>query len=56
MAVDAVELAEVVEGAQAAAVAAPTPMGAVAAVLTTIRNRKWHSAIGLAQQESRLRQ
>jgi hypothetical protein len=51
-----VELAEVVEGAQAAAVAAPTPMGTVAAVLTTIRNRKWHSAIGLAQQESRLRQ
>jgi hypothetical protein len=46
MAVDAVELAEAVEGAQAAAVAVPTLMAAVGAVLTTIRNRKRHSAIG----------
>ena len=46
MAADAGELAEAVEGARAVAV--PIPMGAVVAVLTTIRNRKRRSALRLS--------
>ena len=46
MAADAAELAEAVEGAQAVAVAVPIPMGVVAAVLTTIRDRKRRWATG----------
>ena len=45
MAADAGELAEAVEGAEAVAAAAAIPMGAAAAVLTTIRNRKRRAAI-----------
>jgi len=48
MAADAGELAEAVEGARAVAVAVPIPMGAVVAVLTTIRNRKRRSALRLS--------